>query len=419
MKKIYRFFSIFVVSVFCLQQINAADFIAKDTVTMGAGYNNDVYYSISTGTVKTVQRNNWDIAFTAHITNAAIWANTGSGIVLFHYPKADTSGWTLLDTAGLSTWKPLQNSLDNWQDGAFNSTQLGHPDYGWGVYSMTTHNLVGDSLYIIKLIDNTYRKLWIQKKHSTENTFYFKYANLDNSNEQSVVLECNQYPNRKFVYYSLANNTVLDREPDENTWDLLFTKYVDTAMVYVVTGVLTNDSIKVARVAKIDTTANNYGDYSLANQIGIIGYDWKTFNMNTMTYEIDDSLMYFVKDALGNIFKLHFLYFAGSSTGKAAIACNRLYTASVPAIDNQKTAFALSPNPAKDNVTLVYDLPSNYSNATISILDITGRKIESEVIGNSADLNTYNLSINHLTKGVYVVVMESNGLRMTQKLIVE
>ena len=49
--------------------------------------------------------------------------------------------------------------------------------------------------------------------------------------------------------------------------------------------------------------------------INTIGYDWKSFNMGTFSYNLQDYLCYFIKDDLDNIWKLQLTGFDGSSTG--------------------------------------------------------------------------------------------------------
>jgi len=107
------------------------------------------------------------------------------------------SGYTLsgqeIDTSGLYSWPILNNGDDDWENGAFNRNSLGHPDYGWGVYNEFTHDVVGDSIYVIKLVNGAYKKLWIVDKASSLNIYNFKYANIDGTNEQSIELENNNY----------------------------------------------------------------------------------------------------------------------------------------------------------------------------------------------------------------------------------
>ena len=63
----------------------------------------------------------------------------------------------------------LHNSDTSWNYGAFISTQSNDMfDYGWGVYNIQTHNIVGDSLFIIKTINGNWKKLFIKRKTSGE-----------------------------------------------------------------------------------------------------------------------------------------------------------------------------------------------------------------------------------------------------------
>jgi len=144
-----------------------------DSVFMGAGYSNEIYYSMSAGEQGSVARAQWDIAFRANRMSASILTNDGSGVELYSYPKSDTSGWATVDTSGLSNWTNMVNSTTDWEEGAFCRNQKGHPDYGWGKYNSVSHNVMGDSLFIIKLHDGSFRKLWIMEKYSSNNIFEF------------------------------------------------------------------------------------------------------------------------------------------------------------------------------------------------------------------------------------------------------
>jgi len=139
--------------------------VKNETITMNAGYANDIYYNLTSGVVSTVPRTNWDIAFQTPSRTSTIIINGGAGIKLFTYPYGDVSSWSSVDISGIDTWKPMNNSDTTWSLGAFERNALGHPDYGWGIYNMLTHDVTGDSLFIIQLADQSYRKLWIKKKN--------------------------------------------------------------------------------------------------------------------------------------------------------------------------------------------------------------------------------------------------------------
>ena len=199
--------------------------VISDSAVMGTGYANDIYYSFENGSVLSTPRAAWDIAIHTPIFTATLLTNGSSGVQLYTYPTADTSGWNTLDTAGI-TWKVLYNSEELWEDGAFNRNATDQFDFGWGKYNPVNHDVVGDSLYIIKCIDGQYRKLWIIRKHSLGNTYYMRYANLDGSNEHNVTLDINPFTSKNFVYFKFPGEELVDREPDTASWDILFTQYV-------------------------------------------------------------------------------------------------------------------------------------------------------------------------------------------------
>ncbi len=79
------------------------------------------------------------------------------------------------------------------------------------------------------------------------------------------------------------------------------------------------------------------------------------------------------------------------------------------------------PNPASDVVNIKLSIPSNSSTVTINLLDISGKWIQGETFesANSDKTTTYQMSLNQLTQGIYLVeVVTNTGDRQLQKLIV-
>jgi hypothetical protein len=325
MKKFFSvaFVSIILLSVFSCkkeeQTVNDPPSTKKsDSISMSAGYANEVYYSMKNGIVLTAPRATWDIAFRTMKRSSSILINDGAGVVLYSYPKADTSGWANVDTTGLSSWKPMFNDPTDWENGAFSRNATGHPDYGWCKYNDVTHNLYGDSLFVIKLRDGSFKKLWMVKKLASADIFVFRYANLDGTGEQNVTENISSLTATDFSGYSLLTNARVSFEPVKSSWDILFTKYMSVqpdGTPYLVTGVLSNDSVSTKKFHPVLLTYSDYGPGLWDSTRSSIGWNWKVFNMTNFTYNVVDSTVYFVKSAKGSVRKLYFTGFSGSTTG--------------------------------------------------------------------------------------------------------
>ena len=232
-----------------------------DIVTMGSGYIDQSFYSLSNGEVATANNTNWDIAFSLNALSATVRINGGMGTSLYKVPNVDVSGWADVDTLGLSTWSQLINSELSWNDGAFN-TNSENMNYGWGNYDIITHVVVGDAVFIVNSIDGEWKKLMIEELD--DGVFNFKYANLDSSDEIVTSIDRSEYEDKNFVYYSLSSHMVMDREPLISDWDLTFTKYITTlspGVYYSVSGALANNNIEIAEVNDLSNPFT-YSDYA-------------------------------------------------------------------------------------------------------------------------------------------------------------
>jgi hypothetical protein len=287
------------------------------TISLGASYANEIYFRLSDGLITSVPRNNWDIAFAVPAREAAILANTTSGVVLKAYPVSGSDWDTPVDITDFEIWTTLYNSDTTWAEGAFNMNATVHPNYGWGVYDMNTHNLTGVSLYIIKTRATLYKKIWIDNKLSKEQKYTFRYADLDGSNEHSVPLDLAGSA-KNFVYYSLDSNEEVDREPDSDKWDILFTKYhtIIEGQDYNPIGVLQNIGV-TAQISE-DTAPESkvFPSTGFLKEINTIGYNWKEYDFEASKYTIkEDSCVFFVKDLNEDVYRIKFNTFEGSATG--------------------------------------------------------------------------------------------------------
>ena len=112
-------------------------FSQADSVSIGASYIYQTYYSFSNGVVKT-STSDWDLAFGIGGFNVDIRTNDGHGVTVYLYPNGDTASWNTVDTTGLQNWAPRYNNEHDWSETAFSDQNSNHPDYGWGVYNSTT-----------------------------------------------------------------------------------------------------------------------------------------------------------------------------------------------------------------------------------------------------------------------------------------
>lgn len=402
--------------------------IIDDSVEIGAGYANQAYYSLNTGELNQIAKSSWDLAFDASGFGAGIRVNDANGIKLWRYPNAANNDFGMaLDTNGLHTWPELVNSDTSWTRGAFN--QMNNPsnslDLGWGLYNTVTHAVNGDSLFIIELPGEEFRQIDIRELMSGE--FRFRYADLDGQNSIEDTVRKSDYPNKNFGYYSLINQEALDLEPSNSSdWDLLFTQYVTLLgpnMPYGVSGVLMNNGVEVAKVEELEDAENyiDWNNHTFNNHINTIGYDWKSLNYQTFQFEIQDSLVYFIKSNQDEVWKLIFTGFGGSANGKYIFSKERLSTASLNNLSSSKPAsLSVYPNPSNgQHINILYDLPKEFNDFNITIIDLTGKTVYQERKINNGSFSKVTLNNKQLNKGSYIVNLQFGKQLLRQKLIVQ
>jgi hypothetical protein len=340
-------------------------------------------------------------------------------VVLYNYPNGDTSAWTSLDTNGINNWNSVYNSDNSWGNGAFNihASSSNPMDLGWGIYSTITHHVTGDSINVIKLSNGAYKKLQIIKLSS--GSYDFKYADIDGSNEVITSISKSNFTGKNFGYYSLVNGTEIDREPLSDDWHIVFTKYITalpSGMNYGVTGVLSNKNIEVAKVENVDVNNANPIGLSYQSAINTVGYNWKSFNMGTFSYDIQDSLCYFIKDIAENIWKLQLTDFEGSSTGKIVFNVEGVTSTELEK-DNGFT-FNIFPNPSNNGkISFIYDANRIYDNSSIEIFNINGELIKSLYLKDSG-FNMKNISLEGIDSGIYIVCYSNGNDKITKKLVI-
>lgn len=393
--------------------------VHPDSAVMSAGYANEVYYGIESRMVQTFQRGTWDIAFRTMKRSSSILTNDGSGVVLYTYPKADTSGWNSFDTTGFYTWKPMYNDPTNWENGAFSRNAKGHPDYGWCKYNDVTHNLIGDSLFVIKLRDGSLKKIWIIKKLASLDIFVFRYANLDGTGEQNVSEDISGLLSVDFSGYSLQTNSRVVIQPNKNSWDILFTKYMSVqtdGSPYPVVGVLSNDSVRTKNFHPVDLSYNDFGAGKWDSTRSSIGWNWKLFNQGTFTYSIVDSSVYFVKDLSKHVYKLYFTGYGGSQTGFIGFTTQQMTGMGVQNPGEGMT-FSVFPNPASGRINIQVTGKTG-EDLLISLTDLSGRQLRADRPGLTDGLNAYSMDVTGVQPGIYFVTVSTAATKSVTKVII-
>ena len=408
----------------------------SDSISMGAGYAKDVYYHMGTGFAKEDSNSRWDLAFSAIPATAmsnphygvGAWINRErGGVKLYSIHKVASTNFTTLSSAdtGAALTGELANSDTSYAWGAFNLNGSGaHPNYGWGTYNTTTHNIEGDSIYIARKGSVAY-KIWIQKYNSVPpTTWKFLVQKLDKSTPVDTVTinVTTDYANRVMAYYSFANGKI-DREPASSAWDINFTRYTSNIDLgggvgpNPVTGVFINPYVKVGKAWHTNADTTHYQNYALSHKLNVIGRDWKTNNLNSsFTAYILDTVNYFVLSNDGHYYQLEFTGATTSTLGKTYFRKRALVTTAIHNVNNSISNYYAAPNPANNEVTLMMDTKESSENATIALVDMSGRTISRYTVNVNKGINAFSVNTAIVPTGLYLLSVTGTNIRLTQKI---
>jgi len=86
---------------------------------------------------------------------------------------------------------------------------------------------------------------------------------------------------------------------------------------------------------------------------------------------------------------------------------------SLVSMQEHDVEFLIYPNPSKGE--LIIKLNSNYEASTIVVTDVYGKEIHKSFINS----NQTTINLNNVSKGVYIVMVSTNGQRVNKKIIIE
>ncbi len=408
-------------------------------ISTGPGYTQQSFVRLADDLQKQVANTSWDIAFSTAGFDAGIFINESAGssmgqaqteVILF---DALSNDFSAVPAPSQFTARRLHNQEKTWESGAFNT--LADPenplDFGWGIYTPISNTVQGNQVFVIQLRDGSYRKIQIQQL--ANNTFSFRHAALDGSNEQTVNINKSDYQGQLLAYYSFSNGVVEDVEPSGG-FDLLYCRYTtplldpdsgDT-LQYNVTGILLGKDVQAYKASGIDPARVVFEEYqdSLRGELDVIGHDWKTFTF-TNGWLVPDDVVYFIKTADERVWKINFIDFEGASTGAAVFekADLGLVSSLSDAPIEQRQAslhFRIASNPHRLGSPLqiqVNDYPINSQQTSISVVDLSGRLVHQQSLEAPA-AGYYQIDTPSLTAGNYLVLLRRGQLFGTQKLLI-
>jgi hypothetical protein len=399
-----------------------------DTISMGPNYSIQTWYKFETDKETKSPINNWDLAFTTRKLDAAIFVNHAASL---YKAVAPASAWSTMsvDTAALLANGQTQVNTDSsWSVGALNRTQDGVFDYGWGNYNVASHNVTGDSVYVIKsATDGKWRKFIIERL-ALDTSYFVKIADLNGANPINLEVKKGDYNGKNFGYYSFATAVQLDREPLSKDWDVTVWRHWGLTpdqngvfQSYLLTGFLQNFGTSVAKVIKRDTANKSIAGQAFNPRINIVGADWKTFNPATNLWKLADSTVYFVKTANGKVYKMIFTGFGGAANGNCIFTREFItQLTSVKIADDKIAALAVSPNPATDGYfNIVYDFGKTPQKADFQLFNLAGQAVYTQKLANTEGVQVLQMPTLNLTNGVYLARLTFDGQSLIRKVVIQ
>ncbi|AXG72820.1 T9SS C-terminal target domain-containing protein [Flavobacterium arcticum] len=397
------------------------------TIPLQPAYTDQVFFQLSSNTQTAVAVDSWDLAFLRYsVQEIGIRINDSQGTQVFEASN-DINDWATIDITEEANWTQLYNSETTWLTGAFDT---GSAEYGWGNYNPANHHVTGAVVFVLKYTDGSYKKLVIEDYFGGYTIKYATWNSTAWGDDVTSVIP-NGDSNYTFNFFSLDTDETVTVSPEDTDWDLAFGRYYgnigtdEEPTMYLVSGALNNSATVL--VAQIDETGVTEEEptapagEAYSTDINTIGDDWKAFNMNTFTYDIDAETTYYVKHVdEGTIYRLYFTSFEGSSTGNLSFNYKNISATADLEDLNSNVSFGFYPNPTTDKrITLMYDLKNSVAEKnTVTIYSVTGAKVfETEVTSNSG-FYTKEVNLSSLTSGIYIVQMQSGNYTESKKLVI-
>lgn len=393
----------------------------SDVVILGSQYANQSFYSLANGEKAKVSNTTWDLQFGTSQRSAMVRTNDSKNLHAYALANPDTANWNNVDTTGMYR---LYDADTSWEYGALNNIgTFQHPDYGC-LYYTGIGQLVGHRIFVLKLNNGEWKKIWIKRLDFY--VFTILISDLDNSNEQTLVIDKELYNTKSHFYYNLESLQVLDTQPDAEEWDIVFRKYfaldsITAEPFNVVTGAWVNRGVEVAEARGVDVaTLDSDAGYTYSKDLNTIGFDWKEYDYDNAKFILDTTRAYFVKTISGDIYKLVFTGFSGASAGRIEFDKTNL-SQQVASVRNEKNSnineLSLYPNPAQNSANILVSLKQQ-GDINIAVYDLSGKEILNKRTNAFPGLNNFYLETGNFNNGFYFVKINDGVNELSQKLLV-
>ncbi len=408
-------------------QTKAYGQLIVDSVSLGSNFSKEVFYSLSQGETKSSGISEWDLSHTTVSRDNCLRLNHVKGWELRQYPNGSIADWSTMDTSNWRSWPIYFNSPENHLLGAFNRTKNSKNvwDFSWGVYNPNTHEVVGDSLFLLIKDGQPVMKFWplVQKINGD---LIFQTQTFDGSPAKRDTLLQNVAGKRHHKYYSFAQGQ-FNVEPLKDEWDLRFTQYAEprwdaTQNVWypnIVVGVQSSPSLRVKPIENHSWqwTLDSFWTYQGATffDLNSVGSNWKALDSQSQTWSVKPDLIYWLdNDSTQAIF--HFLQFEGENTGKIVFEywplAQTLSRIEPKTIDIAK-AF---PNPVLDQLFVPI---SSLEAAELTLFNSQGQCVarSGQISLNNGSAPVIAMPFQHLPNGRYVLKIAQNGQISSQTII--
>ena len=280
------------------ENLIAKGVVITNAVTMDADYKHQIWFDLGTNSVvKTNLRTDWDLAFDCNLSDNILYLNAAL--------NAAVAFTTETDFNQVSTDAGLNYTYEH-QSGRTDKLAIGDVSSQRNVFIIDRgFNPSGNPL----------GKWKVQITLVQDGDYYLTCSKLNGDNLTTAIISKKPQYNR--VAFSFSSLTELQIEPPKSDYDLCFTQYTHLfetpPLPYSVNGVIINShNTEVAEEFNLDfntITKSHAESLFYSEELNIIGYDWKSFSLQTNNFTIFSSQNYLINDASGNLFKLHFLDF--------------------------------------------------------------------------------------------------------------